>query len=135
VATDAQLALQAALVAALDGHVGAPVFDYVPQDQAYPYVTIGDSTAVDFDTKTEVGQDHTVTIHTWTRAKGRESCKIVMGAIFGLLHRGALTVTGHAVIDSRVVYADVLQDPNETGHPSGPVWHGVQRVRIITQSN
>lgn len=133
--SDAQGALQTGLYSALNGNVGATVYDTVPQGTAYPYVTIGDSTAVDWDTKSEVGQDHTVTIHTWVRGKSRLAAKTIMGAIFGLLHRGSITVAGHSVIESRVIYADVLQDPDEAGHPSGPVWHGVQRVRIITQSN
>lgn len=132
--SDAQLAVQTMLVSVLDGACGAPVFDYVPQGQAFDYVTVGDSTATDWDTKTGTGQDHTVTIHTWTRAKGRASCKAIMASIHGLLHRQAPAVAGHSVVECRVIYSDVLQDPEDAGHYDGPVWHGVQRVRIITQT-
>jgi hypothetical protein len=135
--SDGQGALQTGLYGALSGNVGATVYDTVPQGAAYPYVTIGDSTALDWDTKTTEGQDHTVTLHTWVRGKSRLAAKTIMGAIHGLLHQHPenITATGHSVIESRVIYADVIQDPDEAGHPSGPVWHGVQRVRIITQTN
>ena len=58
------------------------VFDHVPEGQAFPYVTIGESTAADFSTKTEAGQEHTITIHAWSRERGRKETKQILARIY-----------------------------------------------------
>ena len=59
---------EAELMAAVTG-----IYDRVPVGTAYPYVTIGEATAADWSTKTSTGQNHTLTLHAWSRAPGRQA--------------------------------------------------------------
>ena len=57
--------------AALTALVGARIYDHAPQDATFPYVVIGDDTTIPFDTHSTVGGEHTITVHTWSRYRGR----------------------------------------------------------------
>lgn len=134
-------ALQTALFAALSGsaaiqaHVGNParVFDFVPQDTAYPFITIGDDTIDRYDSQTRLGIDSRVTFHVFDRSdettnrRGRLKVKQILDAIFGVLHDQALTVTGNAhvltLFESGAT--ELLED--------GLSYHGAATYRIITQ--
>lgn len=128
----AEAALQKAVYDALVGNVAlmarvTAVKDWVPNAQGYPYVSIGESTAIPFDTQTTDGQEHTITIHTWVQGQGRKECKEIMSLIYEALHRASLSVTGHQSILCMQVFSEVLKDPDGITH------HGVQRFRVITE--
>lgn len=131
---DAAWALQQAVYAALIGDAAlmamiSGVHDHVPPETAFPYVTIGAVTAVDRSTMAKDGQVHTVTLHSWSRGRGRKEAKEIMAAIHGLLHKGALSVAGHAHAGTMFEFAETLLDPD------GLTYHGVQRFRTVTFSN
>ena len=64
---DAAWEVQKAVYAVLDAALAVPVYDAVPAAEPYPFVTIGEASAVAVDTKVEDGQEHTLTIHVWDR--------------------------------------------------------------------
>jgi len=129
-----QRALYQALTAALAPVV---VLDYVPPDQATPYVTIGDITTVEDGTKTEDGQEHTANVHVWTEGhRGRKAARELMSAIYDTLHDnealeiddgGSPPVATWALVMCKHEYAEVMPDPD------GITMHGVTRFRIVTQ--
>ncbi len=123
-----QVALRAALVAdaALDGLIAGRVYDHVPQDSVFPYLVIGDTTTRDFDTKTEDGMEHTLTIHTWSRYRGLSETKAIMAATVDALEGQGLTVTGHRLTLLRFEFSATFLDPD------GLTRHGVQRFRALT---
>ncbi|MFQ5954710.1 MAG: DUF3168 domain-containing protein [Kiloniellales bacterium] len=112
--------------ATLMGMVKA-VHDQVPEDAKFPYVTIGDDTATDFDTKTETGQELTLTLHAWSRAHGRKEVKDILARIYALLHEQALTITGFTHVLARFEFTQTFRDPD------GLTQHGVARYRVIVQ--
>ncbi len=134
---DSQLAVQAALVAALKGASAVTllladgagsVFDHVPQKSPYPYLVVGPATARPFDGKTEDGMDQQVTLHAWSRERGMKELKTIMAAVVATLDRASLSVGGHSLVDLRFVFSDARLDPD------GFTRHGVQRFRVLTQA-
>lgn len=123
-------ALQTALYARLSGFAPLSalvqgVHDHVPQDAAYPYVQVGEIDSAEWDTDTSLGSDDTVTIHVWSRYRGRLQTHQIQDAIYSALHRHALAVDGAQVVTVEFEFADSLLDPD------GLTRHGVQRFRVL----
>jgi hypothetical protein len=132
--THPALALQKAIHAALlaDAAVGALVgdriYDAAPRDAAFPYVAYGAARAGDWSTGTEAGAEHRVLIHLWSRERGKRECLAIAEAVAAALHDQVLTLDGHALVNLRVEATDVARDPD------GITWHGVMRVRAVTEA-
>ena len=97
--TDASWPLQKAVFARLSGDAAlmtlvTAIYDQVPEEPSFPYVTIGEDTAMDWGTKSTQGQEVTLTIHAWSRARGRREVKQIMAEIYRLLHEATLIVSG-----------------------------------------
>lgn len=128
----ARLRTYAPLTAMLAPHAdpqvgGAAIYDDVPQGAAFPYVTIGEDTLVEWDTDTELGAEATITLHTWSRQRGRAETKALQGHIYDALHRYALPVTGMHLIECKWEMSESFLDPD--GHTR----HGVMRFRLVLQ--
>jgi hypothetical protein len=129
--SDAGWELQKAAFAALDGDAGlgaliTGVYDHVPPDTGFPYVTVGEATVADESTMAKDGQAHAITVHSWSRGRGRKELKQVMGEVYRILHKSSLTVTGQDFAGMMFEFADTLIDPD------GLTYHGVQRFRAVT---
>lgn len=127
-------ALQKALYATLTANAGvtsalggARVYDDVPSRTEFPYITFGQSTARDWSTGTEPGREHTITLHVWSRARGRKEADDVMAAAEAALHDAALTLDGHRLINLRHEFSDARRDPD------GETVHGIARYRAVTE--
>lgn len=116
----------AAALTALLGDGAAGVYDDVPENATFPYVTIGETFLSPFDTKTEIGVEHVVVLHIWSRYEGAKECKQIMTAIYDALNRAALSVSGQTVVDSRFTFAQTMRDPD------GETRHGIQRFTVWT---
>ncbi|MGW2547493.1 DUF3168 domain-containing protein, partial [Kitasatospora sp. NPDC001574] len=67
--------LQAALYTALtaDEQLTAMVtgvFDYVPEDTAYPYVVLGEAIETPHNTHDRYGRQTAITLHVWSQYRG-----------------------------------------------------------------
>ncbi|MFN3232936.1 MAG: DUF3168 domain-containing protein [Alphaproteobacteria bacterium] len=125
--------LQKAVFSSLTGNVPlmavvTGVFDRVPLGTAYPYITIGEATAADWSTKTSTGQNHTLTLHVWSRDAGRQQAKQILDLIHTALHNQPLTLDGAALVLLQYAFSETLSDPD------GITTHGVIRFRALTQS-
>ena len=104
----------------------ATVHDHVPQGTAYPYIVIGEETMTDeSSTKTIDFNNFTLTIHIFSRNRGRKEAKQIMARIYELLHNQNLSVTGADHINTRFEFSDVIKEND------GLTYHGVQRFRTI----
>jgi hypothetical protein len=124
-----QKALHAALVAdaAVAALVGARVFDAAPRDATFPYVTLGDARASDWSTGTESGAEHRLTIHAWSRSRGKAECWAVLAALRAVLDDAALALDGHALVNLRIAADEVGRERD------GITWHGTARLRAVTE--
>jgi hypothetical protein len=123
-------ALQVAVFAALNGNVGAGVYDAVPQGAAAPYVVIGEGTERPWDTMTDEGSEETMTLHVWSRTAGSRQVKQVMAAVDGVLHDATLTLAGAQMVSLRREFVEVLKEP-DAENPALTWRHGVMRYRTL----
>lgn len=125
--------LQQQVYARLTGNVSlmadiTGVFDFVPDNQAFPYVTIGDTEFQDNGTKTFEIFDTTMMIHVWARpgARGRAPVLDIMTKIYDLLHHHDFTgITGFNTINLRYDFSEVLVEVDRV------TYHGVIRFSVL----
>ncbi len=133
---DAFAGLTAILATDADG-TGAAIYDHVPQEVSdddgsggivspnFPYIRIGEFTAIPFDTHSSQGSDNTITIHSWSRYRGMSEIKRIQRQTYLALHRFELVVSGVDTVDCQWDSVDVFLDDD------GLTRHGVQRFRIM----
>lgn len=108
------------------------IYDHVPQveeseeDDSFPYIVIGESTAIPFDTDDRSGQEHTIALHIWSRAHGRHEAKQIADAVYAALHNATLSVSGQNFVLCFYEFSETVPDPDER------LKHHVSRYRIIT---
>ena len=108
---------------------GANVYDFVPDNSAFPYVKIGEETSVDNGAKTLQGNEHTLVIHIFSQYRGSKEVKNIMARIYALLHESNLSVTGASLVNLRFEFSDVIKEND------GLTMHGLQRFRAIVFDN
>ena len=120
----ATLAADAALIAL----IGPPrLYDDVPPGAQFPYLTLGQSITRDWSTSSERGDEHTLTLHVWSRAGGRREVHEIMGVVKTVLHDRALALSGHRLVNLR-------HDRSESSRePDGKTYHGLVRLRAVTE--
>ena len=118
--------LQKAIFARLETAIATPVYDYVPQGAAFPFVVVGDATANEWGAGDLRGEQHGLSVHIWSRYQGRMEMKLLMGEIKAALDSVALALSGHHLVDLRFVFADEFPDPD------GISRHGLVRFRAVT---
>lgn len=130
----ASWALQKAIFAAMtaDANLTAKigvnqVFDDVPRDTDFPYVTFGQSEVRDWATGTEAGHEHTIVLNVWSRENGRREVHDVMDAVVQVLHLAEFVVEGHRLINLRHELSQARREPD------GETYLGTVRFRAVTE--
>lgn len=104
------------------------VFDYVPDNQTFPYITIGEATSAPYRTFSRFGEEVTVTCHIWSRYDGfKEALDILADMNRLLADRDDLSVTGYDLICCFFEFSETMRDPD------GITRHVVARYRLIVQ--
>ena len=109
-----QFALQSAIYSTLNSDnnltstLGASVFDDVTEGTDTPFVTIGEDTASEYDTKDLDGTETTINIDVWSEYKGSKECKQIMDRIHDLLHDSSISVTGFNLVNLRFEFSDII---------------------------
>lgn len=120
---DPALELQRTMVArlkadaAVSAAVGVRVYDHVPQDVSFPYVSIGDIQILDDAAECVIGTEAFVTIHVWSRSVGLVETRSIAAAVRGALHEAPLVLNGFSLIECR--HRDTmtrLESDGLTGH-------------------
>ena len=132
--TSPALALQTGLRAALlaDADLvtalgGQQVFDDVPREAPFPYITIGEIETRDWSTQTSRGNEHTVTVHVWSRYRGRKQVQELIGEVDRILDGTDPPLTGHRLVNLSTVFWTALREPD------GEVYRGTVRLRAVTE--
>lgn len=118
-----QLKADGTLMALIKG-----IFDNPPQDQAFPYITVGDFTMNPFNTFAKVGKDATATLHVWSRSPGFKEGMEILDRINIVLDGIALAVTGYSLVKCEFETATTLRDPD------GATRHIAVGYRVIVQT-
>jgi hypothetical protein len=122
-------AIQEAVFERLAAQPNLTVYDDVPKNKTFPYVVVGEDTHVPFDTDDSLGAESTVTIHVWSRYRGKKEAKDIQGVVYDALTRQDLTIAGYDLITIEFDYSDVMLDAD------GITRHGVQRFRFLTEKS
>lgn len=106
---------------------GPRIYDDVPNRAEFPFMTFGQSTERDWSTGSDEGYEHTITLHAWSRGRGRKEVQAVIAAARDALHDQNLPLSGHRLINLRHEYSEVRRDGD------GETFHGIARFRAVTE--
>lgn len=74
----------------LQAIVAGRIFDEVPQGENFPYIVIGDDDLKPWDLDCKLGFEALITIHAFSRYKGRKEAKEIGAKIYDLLHNASI---------------------------------------------
>jgi hypothetical protein len=107
------------------GSVAVGVYDHVPTGTAYPYISLGEETAINIGTKDKDGNEHTLTLHVWSQYQGRREIKEIMQSIYTQLHDTDISVTGASFVNIKQEFETTLMEVD------GITRHGIIRFRAV----
>ena len=130
------LELQKAVLAALAGDedltaaLGGPrIFDHVPADTPFPYLTFGRTSVFDWSTSSEAGFEQLLTLHAWSKAQGKTEALEIMDLVAALLNDQPLTLESHRLVSIRQEFSEVRYDDDLA------VYHGLLRFRVLIEAD
>lgn len=80
----------------LQAIVAGRIFDEVPQGESFPYIVIGDDDLKPWDLDCKLGFEALITIHAFSRYKGRKEAKEIGAKIYDLLHNASIVTDNFA---------------------------------------
>ena len=121
----------AALTALLSTYAGGSgVFYHVPQNfNSYPYVVVYDIDLSSDNNDATLAFNGVVNIHSWSDDRDISTVGNVMQAVYNALNRIDFVMNGYSLINIVQENEVVLRDQD------GITLHGVQRLRIILETN
>ena len=124
---DPSFALQVALFDRLAAEVSCPIYDSVPMDAPFPYISLDYEVSSNDDPLASRRDIRLFYLSVWSEFKGQEEVKRLMAEIDAALHERPLPLTTGRVVSIRV---DRKQTNRE---PGGVTYQGSVTLRIITQ--
>jgi hypothetical protein len=118
------LADDASLSAALGG---AKIFDHAPADVRFPYVTFGKTSIYDWSTSTETGTEQLLTLHIWSKARGRKETLDLMQIVKARLDDATLGLGAHHLVNLSFRTGEASYDSDLSVH------HGLLRFRAVIE--
>ena len=82
----------------------------------FPAVTFGRTSVFDWSTSTEDGLEHLVTLHIWSKAKGKEEAFAILDAVRAALGT-PLSLDGQHLVNFRFEFAEVTFDDDISNPP------------------
>jgi len=126
--------VQKAIFGALSGDAGLAallggvrIHDVAPPNVEFPYITFGRTSIYDWSTGTESGTEQILTLHVWSKGRGKKEVHELMDAVTRLLHDSGLALDGHHLVNLHAEFSDVLYDEDLSVH------HGLLRFRAVTE--
>lgn len=105
--------------------ISAPVFDDPPQEQDFPYVTIGDTAESPLDDSCTRRWLVTSTIQVWSRYDGYKEVKEIQAEIDTALVNMSTVLNDYQILPIQPDTANVFRDPD------GETRRGVQTFNVI----
>jgi hypothetical protein len=97
---------------ALSNLVGGRIYDQVPDNKVFPYVTIGESFPGPHHTHSRKGEETLQRIHAWSRAKGFKEGQLIAEAIRPLLDGQHFETDGFTVAGLWEGPGQAIRDPD-----------------------
>ncbi len=106
---------------------GASVYDEVPRNAAFPYVTLGELRLSDISGDGGLTQEHQLTLHAWSRKGGHREAHAITGALLQALDDAPLAPSGQRLVNLRFSIADIRRESD------GKTYHALVRFRAVTE--
>ncbi|ALJ98225.1 Hypothetical protein BIBO1_3044 [Brucella inopinata BO1] len=103
---------------------GGRVYDRVPEDKTFPYISFGPSDIVDDGAECIEAETHTIQLDAWSRAVGKGECKNLVDGVKKALQRDTPELSDNAIVEMTVPFTRVVTDPD------GLTTHGIIQVEI-----
>lgn len=122
------LVLHDAQVARIEAETSYKVFDDMPKQEPYPYVTMGEMTGRDWSDKFEPGQEVYSTIHIWSQYAGRKEAADMGDGILQALSKSPLDLAPNfrAVLDELDMNELIIDIDGKTRH-------GILRMKYLIE--
>ncbi len=121
------LVLHGAQIARIESDTAYTVYDDHPQSAAYPYVVMGEITAVDWSAKGEPGQEVLSTLHFWSTYDGKKEVLEMYDGVLQAITRAELDLAPNfrafGYFDNWNLIIDI----------DGITRHGILRVRYLIE--
>ncbi len=132
-AYDVQTAMYGVLSAdgTFDTLTGSRIYWDVPDNTAYPYYAMGETTDTPADTFGIIVHEVTVTHHVWDHRDnyhGPKNVKEIMEQSLTLLDRVTLTIAGGT-------HVGTLRELDQITRPDSDHWHGLITYRVFFQES
>jgi hypothetical protein len=110
--TDRSIEFQTAVYSTLDAALSVPVYDSVPQNAGYPYVTIDfqDDTNADYLSAKKTRK--IMYFAVWSDYRGQKEVLEILGDIYDTLHQQSLVLTGGRVAQLMVLSKSTSREPD-----------------------
>lgn len=113
-----ELELQGAIFAALQVNaavtalVGTRIYDRVPDDRVFPYVSFGPIDSIEDDVECITGFEIAQQMDVWSRQVGYPECKRIVDAVRGALHDVDLTLPSNGLVYFQCRQTRIFRDPD-----------------------
>lgn len=116
--------------AVLAGLVGVGIYDNVPGDAIYPYLSYGPSDFAPDDSECVNGRVEGFQIDCWSEAQGAKAeAKRICEAVYDALHNASGELGTHALVSMEVVRVRVFPDADPL------LTHGVVQIEAMLEQN
>lgn len=127
--SDPSLELQAALVAALKGAspqiAGTRIYDAVPPNPVFPYVSLGDCQVLPDKADCIDGTEVFPVIDVWSRAVGYPEVKGIVKQILAILDDQPIAISGFDSVVFQFDRVDYIRDPDGLTRHASITFHGL----------
>ena len=105
------------------------IFDHVPQDTTFPFVTISDISSSDISNLNKNGIEQKIKINIWSREAGKKQATDIMELIYSLLNNTTISAAGQTFVTMGFISNSIqLED-------DGWTYHGIMNLGVILYSN
>lgn len=120
--------LQVAIYERLTSRLTVPVYDHVPDDAPFPFVSLGEDTEIDWSAKSEPGEEVTHTVHIYSRWKGMKETKDIKNQV-------VMALTEENELDLGDEFRIVLRRPDSFNsfRENEKTRHSVVRMRYLIE--
>lgn len=125
--SDPSIPVQKALNDRLKELTNAEVYDAVPQNAAYPYVVIDDTTILPDDPLAKRRDERIVYLSVWSKYRGQKEVLSILAQIDQLLHRQRLPMDTGRMVQCFVIGKLTRREPDNL------TFQGRATLRIITE--
>lgn len=105
------------------------IFDHVPQETIFPFITIGDISSNSLPNLDKNGLEQKLNINIWSREAGKKQTSDIMEMIYGLLNNGTIIVSGQILVLMEFISNSIqLED-------DGWTYRGIMHLRVVLYPN